>query len=372
MHEIVAADPRAQAKFFLLMSELHYRINLGVERLHIGRSTLARPLRPVHDDVASSLQPCIAPGTTDVQAPLEAQGRGFTHGHGKGHSVIGATMQWLRNAVTSGLTTAVREIREALLATAATVQYDAARESARQLGVDLRPEPFTARQQRQSRMDGGEEEEGGAEREHVELAPPVEQPHFERERDLAAAESRLPRLGSAAYREVSLTGAFQSIFPAYRQRLHFGELGDVSQLSKSGPCLPSRQLEDIFAMDNEGRIVDVLLADGTASSVADKTADAEQWAAHFAQDVFNNHCSTHEHDCTETCIKYVKKKLEAKQSLRSTKVPCWRGLGKAAYKFNLGCFRAPCSVAAQRSYDLARREGAGGRSRAGWLRGLSN
>ena len=35
MHEIVAADPRAQAKFFLLMSELHYRFVIGVDRLHI-------------------------------------------------------------------------------------------------------------------------------------------------------------------------------------------------------------------------------------------------------------------------------------------------------------------------------------------------
>ena len=43
MHEIVAADPRAQAKFFLLMSELHYRFLVGVERLHIGRAVLARP-----------------------------------------------------------------------------------------------------------------------------------------------------------------------------------------------------------------------------------------------------------------------------------------------------------------------------------------
>ena len=85
MHEIVAADPRSQAKFFLLMSELHYRFLVGIERLHIGRAVLAHPLHFVQDDVASSLQPCIAPGTTDVQAPLEAQGRGFTHGHGKGH-----------------------------------------------------------------------------------------------------------------------------------------------------------------------------------------------------------------------------------------------------------------------------------------------
>ena len=255
-----------------------------------------------------------------MQAPLEAQGRGFTHGHGKGHSVIGATIKWLRNAATSGLTTAVHALREALLGTAATVQYDAAREPARQLGVELRPEPLTARQQRQSRMDGGEEEDG-TEREHVELSPPVDQPHLERERHLAAAESRLPRLGSAAYREVPLTGAFQSTFPAYRQRSHFGELGHGQT---DTPCLPSRRLEDIFGLDEQGRIVEVLLPNGTASSEADLAADAKQWAAHYGQDVFNNHCTNHNHDCTATCVKYVKQKLEAKQSLRSHRVPSCR------------------------------------------------
>ena len=45
MHETVAADPRAQAKFFLLMSELHYRYIIGIERLHIGRATLAKASR---------------------------------------------------------------------------------------------------------------------------------------------------------------------------------------------------------------------------------------------------------------------------------------------------------------------------------------
>ena len=131
MHEIVAANPRAQAKFFLLMSELHYRFIIGVERLHIGRVTLARPPCPVHDDVASSLQPSIAPGTADVQAPLEAQGRGFTHAHDKGHTVICATLSWLRNAVAAGITASVRRFRKALCHMASTVQYDAAREPAR-------------------------------------------------------------------------------------------------------------------------------------------------------------------------------------------------------------------------------------------------
>ena len=323
MHEIVAADPRAQAKFFLLMSELHYRFIIGVERLHIGRTTLARPRRPVHDDVASSLQPCIAPGTTDVQAPLEAQGRGFTHGHGKGHAVVGPTIKWLRKAVTSGLMPEVQNLRQALLDTAVTVQYDAAREPARQLGVDLRPEPFTRRQQRQSRMDGGVED-NGTKREYVQVTEPVEQPHLERERLLASTQSKEPRCGSAAYRDVPLTGAFQSSFPDYRQMCHFGKLSDASLPAASDARLSFRRLEDIFITNEEGQIQELLLPNGTESSPEAIAADAKQWAAHFAQDVFNNHCSNHEHDCTETCIKYVKKKLEAKQSLRSTKVPSCR------------------------------------------------
>ena len=92
---------------------------------------------------------------------------------------------------------------------AATVQYDAAREPARQLGVDVRPEPFTARQQRQSRMGGGEEDDG-TEREHVELAPPVLQPHLERERRVAAAMSQEPgELHVAVAVPLSSPGAVQ-------------------------------------------------------------------------------------------------------------------------------------------------------------------
>ena len=70
--------------------------------------------------------------------------------------------------------------------------------------------------------------------------------------------------------------------------------------------------------------MDARLPHGTVSSEADIVADAKQWATHFAQDVVNNHCTNHEHDCTETCAKYVKKKLEAKESLGSTKIPSCR------------------------------------------------
>ena len=52
MHQIVAADPRAQAKFFLLMTELHYRYIIGLERLHVGRTTLAQQALSTEDEVS--------------------------------------------------------------------------------------------------------------------------------------------------------------------------------------------------------------------------------------------------------------------------------------------------------------------------------
>mgnify|MGYP000409004545 CR=1 FL=1 len=325
MHEIVAADPRAQAKFFLLMSELHYRYNVGIERLHIGRATMAKPRCPVHDECATSLQPCVAPGTMDLQAPLEAQGRGFCHGHGKGHSCLGPTMRWLRRSIVSGFSSAVAAIRGALLDTASTVQYDAARGPGRQLGIELRAEPFTARQQRQSRMDGGEDEDG-TEREYVAVEPRVVQPHLEREVNRAAAENRQPLSGSAAYHQLPLTGAFASVFPPHRQMNSFGALSDAIQLAgdcdaPADVCARQRRLSDLFTLSEDGSISGVRKSDGTEASNEDIAEDAHAWAVAFANDSFNNHCCHHEHDCTETCIKCATQQLEAKQSLRSHTAP---------------------------------------------------
>ena len=62
----MAEDPRAQTKFFMLMTELHYRYIVGVEQLRIGRLRLAAPREPHQDEIADTLQPCVAPGTTHV------------------------------------------------------------------------------------------------------------------------------------------------------------------------------------------------------------------------------------------------------------------------------------------------------------------
>ena len=239
-------------------------------------------------------------------------------------------MKWLRAAVATGLTglaNAARRLKEDVLSMAVTVQYEAASEPGAQMGVqDMPPEPFTEKQQRQSRMDGGTDEDGSL-REHVAIAPPVEQPHIIKERNRATAENRMEISGTAAYKSLPLTGAFQATFPLYRQRSSFCTIGDVTQLS-GNDCdaveAPLRSNTSVLQIDELGEVIGHLLPNGEQSSPADKLMDANAWKVHFAHDAFNNQCSNHEHSCTDTCVKYVKEKLKAKQSLRSHKVPSCR------------------------------------------------
>ena len=338
MHQIGAANPRAQAKFFLFMTELHYRYIVGINELHVGRLTLARPVRwdpdneedddgPKHDDYASSLQPSVAPAAADVQAPFEGQGRGFTHSHGKGHSKLGIPVQWLRHVLcdaSAGPQRAVESLAarcRALLETASSVQYESANEPGRQMGVmDLPPEPFTEKQQKQSRMDGGEEDDG-ARRDFVAVAPPCEQPHIARERCRAAAQSRPPLLGTAAFRELPLTGAYQSSFPVYRQRASFGRL---SRDTRTAPQ-PAVDMDlNPFETDADGQVIACIMPDGREASHEDLRQEAATWGRHYAEHVRACFCVNHEHACVETCIKYQKKQQEAKDSLRKNATPSCR------------------------------------------------
>ena len=132
----------------------------------------------------------------------------------------------------------------------------------------------------------------------------------------------MPALGPEAFRSLPLTGTFQSTFPSYRQRSSFGRLGGAPQ-----PAYPAGQLDtaaprsnaELFTVGEGGVVEAAHKPDGSAATGMDKAADAQARAASFSQDFFCNQCSNHEHDCTETCVKYVKKKLEAKESLRSSK-----------------------------------------------------
>ena len=60
-------------------------------------------------------------------------------------------------------------------------------------------------------------------------------------------------------------------------------------------------------MEEDGRISGILDHSRTECTKEDLESDAKLWATHFSYDARNNHCSNHEHDCKETCVKYVKK-----------------------------------------------------------------
>ena len=155
----------------------------------------------------------------------------------------------------------------------------------------------------------------------------MEQPHIEQERARAAAENRMPVLGPAAFRSLPLTGAFQSTFPSYRQRSSFARLGGAPQAAYPAGQLDTaapRSNAELFTVGEGGVVEAVHKPDGSAATAVDKEADAQAWAAAFSHDFFCNQCTNHEHNCTVTCVKYVKKKLEAKTSLRSNRTPACR------------------------------------------------
>ena len=114
---------------------------------------------------------------------IEAQARGFAHGHGKCHSIPDGTrdllkclkkvaleIQALQNAsdgahlaedVVEDLVAAeTQSCNKSSIASARARQYASATLPARQLGQQVPDAPFSEKQQRQSRYDGGLEDDG--------------------------------------------------------------------------------------------------------------------------------------------------------------------------------------------------------------------
>ena len=93
MHHKTAASPRSTAKLFLLLEELSYRHLYRVDRAHLGNFHIPSPtsfFNRENDLVSNGLR-----GLVDFVAAifkcLEAQARGFAHGHGKVHSIPDGT-----------------------------------------------------------------------------------------------------------------------------------------------------------------------------------------------------------------------------------------------------------------------------------------
>ena len=86
MHRALAKHPMLQVELFLLLDELVHtelccmNAFIGVRRYGIREKQLVR-----EDDFASSIQIGIDHFPRSALSPLEAQGRGFTHGNEKNH-----------------------------------------------------------------------------------------------------------------------------------------------------------------------------------------------------------------------------------------------------------------------------------------------
>ena len=301
MHRIVARNPRAQAKFFLLMEELGLRYCCGLDELYIGRTHLARQFDDREDDAAGSLQPSLVRAAASAMGPGEHQGRGFEHAHVKVHSKVrGMTVQWLRETMAGTdeeASSAARALREALIRAASTIQYDSAVAPAKQLDIDVPAEPFTAKQQRQSRMDGGTEIDGST-REFLPVREEELQPHLQRELRRAAAESRRPTVGGIGFKTLSLKGALQSVLPGWRRLCGFARWFTSNE--PLGAAQPRDAPDDSaclgalpVVLDADGSIQDFILPDGTvANPENDLPAEARQWAHAFAHEARALQCST--------------------------------------------------------------------------------
>ena len=67
------------------------QLDAGFQDENIGLVKVLSPSskHPRHDSFASKFPPADTPAAADVEVRSEAQGRGFVHGHAKGHSRIG-------------------------------------------------------------------------------------------------------------------------------------------------------------------------------------------------------------------------------------------------------------------------------------------
>ena len=146
------------------------------------------------------------------------------------------------------------------------MQYESSSESGKQMNVELRAEPFTKRQQRQSQMDGNCDIDD------------IPRPLVE-----------------------------------IQQMIAFGCKDDSGRLVVADEDAFQRGLHDIFEVDDAAKISGVRNPDGTTAQPEDLQADARAWKEKFAVDAFSNLCVNHEHDCKATCINYAQKKQSEQQ-----------------------------------------------------------
>ena len=325
MHRALAKYPMLQVELFLLMDRLVHTELLCMNAFlgeHRYNGDCLVP--PQEDDFASTLQIGIAEFPRSALKPLEAQGRGFAHGHEKIISVPRMRAAKLKQLFmekgtaeqpADDLDTWCMKAREAVLQAASTLQYDSAVYAGSQLGVQLRPEPFSDRQQRQSKLDGQVEEADDDKPARAKMETTLEElnGHLKKEAEACVAHGR-PTLHS--FKQLPLTGAIQSMMPNFRRSDSFGRIHEPDEYGyyqghrerKQPPHVGLQNCYEEYEMTMDGEITNFCMPDGSVATAADVAADRQAWETSFARDQRANFIQNHDHDCTETCVKYRKKK----------------------------------------------------------------
>ena len=307
MHELTAAHPACTAKFFLLMEELNFRHIYGVDSIGLGIYKLARAVgqSSIEDDFASSSVPGVAGFALAILEALEAQGRGFQHGHRLVRAIPGflASMQIQDGDLSpKSLRAKMLQHNAKLISQVNTLQYEKSTLVGEQAGIKMKPEPFSALQQKQTKFDGGLEADEITQRLLLPVVAAERLKHVERE--IAASEQQ-QRPPANFFKEVSLTGAELSTLPEYKLPCIIPQAAAwKGPLSFSVDC------------DESGVITKVACPDGEDACNFDTfLAEAHRWEQRFAEDFRFLHIATHNHECSVTCLKHVKKTAQEKRQL---------------------------------------------------------
>ena len=377
MHKIVAARPMVQANLFLLLDALTHQHLLCTRRVFLGKEKYDPSWRwarepYVEDDFSSSGDFGVAALVRSLIKALEAQGRGFAHGHEKTHSeprtkAIDLMLLLSGKADTGAadhraqheetLSAWMEEHRAACLRDATTKQYDSAVESARQFGCAHLKEVFTAEERKRCRLDGGQEEDG-TQRDDVEIVPAPEPAHVLREKDMAAAENRPMR---HRYKGMPLTGAPAARFPLYLQAHYFDRYPDLDASGHAPETLdviapehdgcPTGWIDtsQLYVTSPDGSVEGFRKANGAVATAEELQADARRYSENFAADGRFCHTYNHTHECKPTCFKNTEYKKPSDAAAGDTSAPrracrfrfwrlvkilgrLWRRSGKALVK----------------------------------------
>ncbi|CAK9115732.1 unnamed protein product [Durusdinium trenchii] len=232
----------------------------------------------IEDDFASSSVPGVAGFALAILEALEAQGRGFQHGHRLVRAIPGflASMQIQDGDLSpKSLRAKMLQHNAKLISQVNTLQYEKSTLVGEQAGIKMKPEPFSALQQKQTKFDGGLEADEITQRLLLPVVAAERLKHVERE--IAASEQQ-QRPPANFFKEVSLTGAELSTLPEYKLPCIIPQAAAwKGPLSFSVDCDESGVITKVACPDGEDACnFDTFLAEAHRLAAA---ANRSTWAA---------------------------------------------------------------------------------------------